>query len=282
MLVTVVACPSGRSTGTSPCSLTTPQIPLFPLRRDFPILPIVTPDPPPRSRSQAERFGALFYLGVVGLIVLLTLVGWFGWSVWTLRSIWWNVYVLHDPKRPDADRNAAAYAFSHDPAVNQRQLWDVALRKDLPPLARYVVAEGLTDEAAAADPKGYGLAVVRSEGWPDWLRLLLLRPLAYRAAAGHPLPREALAELRQTRDLRHRALGNLCLGGRVGGRPRCRRGAAPRRDGGISRTTRSRSCCFAPRKRHDSTTACKSWTKRRSGSVIIIPKRRDFGTVGRS
>ncbi len=169
-----------------------------PPRWVFPSLPIVTPDPP--RRSEAERFGALFYVGIGGLVVMVSLLGWFAWSVWSLRTVWTNVYVLHDPQRSDGERIEAAYLFSHDPAVNQRQLWDVALETKLPPLARYVVAESLTEEAAAADPRGYGLAVARSEGWPDWLRLLLVRPLAYRAATDLPLPREALAELRRSHD----------------------------------------------------------------------------------
>ena len=84
--------------------------------------------------------------------------------------------------------------------MNQRQLWDTALTRSLPALARYVVAEGLTAEAASADPRGFAVSVARSEGWPDWLRLLLTRPLAYRAALDLKVPREPLAELAESRD----------------------------------------------------------------------------------
>ena len=89
---------------------------------------------------------------------------------------------------------------SRDPRFNQRQLWDTALNRKLPPLARYVVAEALTSEAVEADPRGYAVAVAQSEGWPDWLRLLLLRPMAYHAATGRPLPRESLDELTRHAD----------------------------------------------------------------------------------
>jgi hypothetical protein len=169
-----------------------------PSSTSFPILPIVTPDPPKRAAS--ERYGALFYLGITGLVILVGLVGWFGWGVWTHRSVWTNVYVLHDSSRPEAERNQAAYALSRNPQVNARQLWDMALLRNLPPLARYVIAESLPAETAEADPRGYVLAVARSEDWPGWLRALLARPIAYAAAEGHRFPREPLIELARNPD----------------------------------------------------------------------------------
>jgi hypothetical protein len=165
----------------------------------FPTLPIVTPDPPKR-RSQGERFGALFYLGIAGLVVMAALVGWFAWSAWSLRTVWANVYALHDEKRSEAERIQAAYELSRDPRVNARQLWDIALERPLPPLARYLVAEALPAEAVEADPRGYILSVARSEGWPGWLRVLLARPIAYYAAVGYYLPGEPLAELASNND----------------------------------------------------------------------------------
>ena len=168
-----------------------------PFEREFPSLPIVSPDP---RRPESERYGAFFYVSIVGLIILCSLLGWFGWRVWSLRNVWLNVYVLHDDRRSEADRAASAFALSRDPAVNQRQLWDVALKRSLPPLARYVVAEGLTAEAVSNDPRAYGVSVARSEGWPDWLRLLLIRPLAYRAALDLPVPRAPLASLARSSD----------------------------------------------------------------------------------
>lgn len=169
-----------------------------PPTRVFPTLPIVTPDPP--RRPDREKYGALFYLGAGGLALVVALLGWFTWGVWTLRPTMARVYVLHDENRSESERVAAAYALSRDPHMNQRQLWDIALRKRLPPLARYVVAEGLTAEAATADPRAYGAAVARSEGWPVWLRLLLTRPMAYAAALGLAVPRPSLRELARSPD----------------------------------------------------------------------------------
>lgn len=166
--------------------------------REFPSLPIVSPDP--ARRSLRERYGALYYLGVAGLGLMVALLGWFAWGAWTLRNVWVQVYVLHDPSRPEPDRIQAAYDLSRDARINQRQLWDVGLRKSLPPLARYVVVEALTAEAAAADPRGYGASVARSEGWPAWLRLLLTRPMAYAAAFDLPVARGSLAELARSPD----------------------------------------------------------------------------------
>lgn len=159
----------------------------------FPSLPIVTPDAKPRSQS--DRYGGLFYLGIAGLIALLALFGWFGFGLWSTRAVWTNVYVLHDENRPEQERVQAAYAIGRDPHVNQRQLWDICLRRSLPEIARYLLAEALTADAAVDDPKAYGLAVARSEGWPDWLRLLLTRPIAYAAGRGSPVAREPLVEL---------------------------------------------------------------------------------------
>jgi hypothetical protein len=167
---------------------------------DFPVLPIVTraeqEQDQTRRRSGGDKYGGLFYLGVAGLAIMAALIGWFGWSAWSLRDVWKNVYVLHDQSRSEAERVEAAYALARDPRVNQRQHWDTCLRKPLPPLARYVLAEALTAEAVMADPRGYALAVARSTDWPVWLRLLLARPLAYAAAQGVPIPPAPLRELR--------------------------------------------------------------------------------------
>jgi hypothetical protein len=161
----------------------------------WPSLPVIRVEAP--RKTQAEKYGGLYYLGIAGLFVLVGLIGWFAYGAWSLRDVGTWIYVLHDRSRPEAERIQAAYALSRDPRVNQRQLWDMCVRDGgLPPLARYLIAEALTAEAASADPRGYALTVARSEGWPDWLRLLLLRPLAYRAAGGGTIAPGPLDELR--------------------------------------------------------------------------------------
>ncbi|SIO67529.1 hypothetical protein SAMN05444166_8383 [Singulisphaera sp. GP187] len=164
----------------------------------FPGLPIVTPDPP--RLSQREKYGSLFYVGLFGLAVLIGLIGWFAHGAWALRDVWRNVYVLHDEARPEAERIRAASSLSRDPNVNQRQRWDICLRTPLPALARYVLAESLTAEAASADPREYALTIARSPGWPVWLRLLLTRPMAYAAVDGVKFPPVALDELKKNPD----------------------------------------------------------------------------------
>jgi hypothetical protein len=163
---------------------------------NFPVLPIVTPGEAEPRLSVRDKYGGLFYLGVIGLATVVALIVWFIWGAWSTRSVWINVYVLHDRNRSEADRVQAAYTLSRDPQVNQRQYWDMSLRRPLPALARYVLAEALRAEAVESDPRGYVLAVARSEGWPVWLRLLLARPLAYAAAEGSPIPARELRELR--------------------------------------------------------------------------------------
>lgn len=168
--------------------------------KGFPSLPIVTPDPPPRTRTQAQKYGGLFYIGIGGLAVLIALVGWFGVRVWTLREVWTNIYILHDRGEPEVRRIEAAFALSRDPRTTAQQRWDIALRKELPELARYLIAESLGADVVTDSLRGYPLAVARSEDWPSWLRVLLTRPLALAAADGAAIAVEPLDELRKHPD----------------------------------------------------------------------------------
>ena len=151
--------------------------------------------PPGPARSQREKYGTLFYLGIAGLVVLVALVGWFGYRAWSMRDVWSNIYILHDASVPEEKRVQAAFTLSRDPRVEQNQLWDLSLNRRLPELARYLLAEGIGPELVAQDPQGYASAVTLSPDWPDWLRLVLVRPLAYAATRGHSLSRERLGEL---------------------------------------------------------------------------------------
>jgi hypothetical protein len=174
-------------------------------RPRFPELPILNPNevpapaasgPAPTARGQREKYGALFYLGIGGLLLLIALVGWFGYGLWSNRDIWADIYVLNDARRPEADRLDAAQRLAGNLRFDDGPRMEMALRKDLPALARYLLAESVSTELAAHDPRSYAMAVARSEGWPDWLRLLLSRRLAYGAGRGYDIPREALDELK--------------------------------------------------------------------------------------
>lgn len=174
-------------------------------RPRFPDLPILnpgevpTPVAPP-ARGQREKYGALFYLGIAGLALLVALIAWFGYGLWSNRDIWADVYALNDAKRPESDRLEAALRLSRNPRLDDGARMEMALRRDLPPLARYLLAESVSTEPLAHDPRSYSLAVARSEGWPDWLRLLLATNLAFGAGRGYDIPREALDELRHHPD----------------------------------------------------------------------------------
>ena len=72
----------------------------------------------------------------------------------------------------------------------------MSLERDLPDLARYLLAESVS--AGLSRPRSPNVrvtAVARSPDWPDWLRLLLARRLTYGAGRGYAIPREALDEL---------------------------------------------------------------------------------------
>jgi hypothetical protein len=168
----------------------------------FPKLPILSPAeiPPPGQRgetvrSQFEKYGGLFYLGIAGLAIMAGLVGWFAFRFWILRDVWTDVYVLHDPGHSELDRVRAAFRLASDPRVTDAQRMEISLRRDVPDLARYLLAESVSTDAIARDPRSFALTVARSPEWPDWLRLLFARRLAYGAARGYAIPREALAEL---------------------------------------------------------------------------------------
>jgi hypothetical protein len=182
--------------------------------KPFPSLPIIDSPVPPRS--QGERYGALFYLGIVGLLILIALLSLFVHGVWTNRDVWADVYILHDRARPVRDRVQAAVRLSQGPRLNDVQLMEMSLRRDLPELARYLLAEAVTTEAVARDPRAYALEVARSQGWPDWLRLLLARRLAYGASYGYAIPTEALDELTRHSDamIGLWATYSLAVGGR--------------------------------------------------------------------
>jgi hypothetical protein len=170
----------------------------------FPDLPIINPGlptpPPAPARSQREKYGGLFYLGIAGLLFMVVLVGWFGYGVWNNWDIWADVYAMHNASRPEADRIEAAYRLAGNPRVGDIQKLDMSLMKDPPELARYVLAESVSTDVVARDPRGYTMLVVRSEGWPDWLRLLLSRRLAYGAVRGYDIPPDPLDELKRRSD----------------------------------------------------------------------------------
>jgi hypothetical protein len=176
-----------------------PKLPIVtPPNNSFPELPIVTPDPP--RLTLAEKYGGLYYAGIIGLAISLVLVGNFGYGLWASRDLWYSIYVLGDPSRPEPDRIKAAWAVSRHPAANDLQRTELAFRKALPPLARYLAAEGMTPEAIRNDPNGFALMVAKSEGWPDWLRLLMMRPMAYGVGEGYRIAWEPLDLLRGNPD----------------------------------------------------------------------------------
>jgi hypothetical protein len=168
----------------------------------FPKLPIIVIDPPQQQppRTERDKYGGLLYLGVAGLIVLGVMIVWFAYSAWRLRDVWSQVYALHDSKRSDAARIQSALELSRDPRVTDRQLMEICLRRDLPDQARYLLAEAVSTEAVATDPRAFALTVALSADWPDWLRLVLARRLAYGATRGYTIPEVALDELAKNSD----------------------------------------------------------------------------------
>jgi hypothetical protein len=173
-------------------------------KNGFPKLPIIVIDPPPSPpqppRTKRDKYGGLLYLGVAGLIVLAVMIVWFAYSAWQLRDVWSQVYALHDSKRSDAERIQSALKLSQDPRVTDRQLMEICLHRDLPDQARYLLAEAVSTDAVASDPREFALTVALSPDWPDWLRLVLSRRLGYGASRGYAIPEVALDELAKSAD----------------------------------------------------------------------------------
>ena len=163
----------------------------------FPKLPILSPAeiPSPPRKTQREKYGGLFYIGIAGLVFMIALVVMFGIGVWNLRGVGTDIYVLHDRSRPESDRVQAAFRLSRDARVGDAERMNMSLERDLPDLARYLLAEVVSTDLVAHDPRTFALAVARSPEWPDWLRLLLARRLTYGAGRGYAIPDEALLEL---------------------------------------------------------------------------------------
>lgn len=134
-------------------------------------------------------------LALAGLMVVVALIAWFVHGLWQLRDVGADIYILHDRHRTDAERIEAAYRLSRDPQLPAQQAWEISLRKPLPNLARYLMAESLRESIVADDPKAYAEAVAYSRGWPEWLRVLLVRPMAYAAAKDILVPRPPIDEL---------------------------------------------------------------------------------------
>jgi len=165
----------------------------------FPTLPIINPAVS-APRTERAKYGGLLYLGIGGLVVLIVLIAWFGHGLWANREAFADVYALHDSSRTLSERAAAAFRLARGGRLDDAQLMEMSLNRNLPDLVRYLLAEGVSAQAVARDPRGYALAVARSPDWPDWLRLLLLRPLAYGSGRGYAIPREALVELAGSSD----------------------------------------------------------------------------------
>jgi hypothetical protein len=165
----------------------------------FPKLPIVSQSELP-ALTQREKYGGLFYLGIGGLLVLVALVGWFSYSAWAIRDVFTDVYLLHDSTRPESERVQAAFRLAQNARLNDTQLLQMSLELGVPDLGRYLLAEAVSTDAAADDPRSYAVSVARSPDWPDWLRLVLSRRLAYGAARGYAIPRDPLEELARHTD----------------------------------------------------------------------------------
>jgi hypothetical protein len=188
----------------------------------FPKLPILSsvPSAEPASRGQIDKYGGLFYLGIGGLVAIVLFVGFFIHGVWTHREVWALVYALHDSHRPHEDRIQAAFRLSRDERLSDEQRQQMALQRDLPDLARYLLAEAVSTEAVARDPRAFALAVAKSPGWPDWLRLLWARRLVYGAARHYAIPRDAVLELARHDDPMIRACSYAAFAASPGADPK--------------------------------------------------------------
>lgn len=177
--------------------------------KGFPNLPII-----PASevrKTQAEKYGGLFYLGAVGLALLIGLIAWFGWGVWSLRYVWSNIYVLNDPSRDEATRLAAAKDLVANPDLTPQQRLDLSLSTTAPIAARILIAESIPREAILSDPKAFPRSIAEKEGLPAELRLVYLRQMAFAADWLEKYPEAPLRKLIKDSKGSAVAWGQFCL-----------------------------------------------------------------------
>ena len=139
------------------------------------------------------------------------MIAWFAYSVWQLRDVWAQVYALHDAKRSEAERIQSAQTLSRDPRVSDRQLMEICLQPRPARSSPIPAGRGRFDRRRRARPSAYALTVALSPDWPDWLRLVLSRRLAYGATRGYAIPEVALDELAKNSDPMIRLWANYSL-----------------------------------------------------------------------
>ena len=119
----------------------------------FPSLPIINAPVP--GRSQREKYGSMLYLGIAGLFVVLGPRRLVRLSVLDdARRLGRRSTCFTTPRRPTRRGCRRPSRLSRDPRVEQRQLWEMSLRRGLPELARYILAEGIGTELGGRGSAG--------------------------------------------------------------------------------------------------------------------------------
>ncbi len=103
--------------------------------------------------------------------------------------------MLHDPKRRESDRVQAAFRLSRDARVNDGQRMEMCLRRDVPDLARYLLAEAISTDAVASDPRSFCAGRGPQPGLARLAAASAGAAADVRGVRGYAIPREALDEL---------------------------------------------------------------------------------------
>jgi hypothetical protein len=134
------------------------------------------------------------------LVALIGWVSWFAFRAWSMRDLWSNVAIIHDPRRPLEDRLTAARGVSRDPRVDPRQIWDMLIQDGLPERVRSVLGTGLPEDLVRAEPGVVLGAVASRQDWPASLRLALLLKAAHAVRADGAWPVGPLRDLQVSDD----------------------------------------------------------------------------------
>ena len=103
--------------------------------------------------------------------------------------------MLHDSSRGLAERALAAFRLAHGGRIDDAQLMEMSLNRDLPDLVRYLAGRRCLGPGCGPRPSRLCPGRRPQSRLARLAAAVLVRPLAYGSGRGYAIPREGLVEL---------------------------------------------------------------------------------------